>query len=53
MSIISKSVIPLERIEKKIYLIRGRKVMFDKDLGELYGVSTSQLTRQVRSTVSP
>ena len=45
---ISKSVIPQEIIEKKIFLIRGRKVMLDKDLAELYGVTTSQLTRQVR-----
>jgi len=48
MSNISKSVIPQEIIEKKIFLIRGRKVMLDKDLAELYGVTTSQLTRQVR-----
>jgi hypothetical protein len=29
-------------------LIRGEKVMLDEDLAELYGVETSQLTRQVR-----
>lgn len=48
MSVISKSVIPQEIIENRIFLIRGRKVIFDKDLAELYGVTTSQLTRQVR-----
>ena len=40
--------VPVEIIQSKIYLIRRRKVMFDKDLVELYGVSTKQLTRQVR-----
>jgi hypothetical protein len=35
-------------IERKIYLIRGKKVMFDKDLSSLYGVSTGYLNRQVR-----
>ena len=35
-------------IEKKIYLIRGRKVMLDRDLAELYGVETKRLNEQVR-----
>ena len=29
--------IPAERIERTIYLIRGEKVMLDRDLAELYG----------------
>ena len=37
-----------EIILKKIYFIRGRKVMFDSDLAELYEVETKYLTRQVR-----
>ncbi|OGE73947.1 MAG: DNA-binding protein [Candidatus Doudnabacteria bacterium RIFCSPLOWO2_02_FULL_42_9] len=37
-----------ERIESKIYLIRGKKVMFDGDLAELYGVETKMLNRAVR-----
>ena len=37
-----------EAIEDKIYLIRGKKVMLDKDLAELYGVSTKRLNEQVR-----
>lgn len=32
----------------KIYLIRGEKVMLDRDLAELYGVETKQLKRAVR-----
>ena len=35
-------------IEKKIYLIRGHKVMLDSDLAELYGVPTKRLNEQVR-----
>lgn len=37
-----------ERIEQRIYWIRGRKVMFDYDLASLYGVETKQLNRQVK-----
>ncbi|MGB3850197.1 MAG: ORF6N domain-containing protein [Tunicatimonas sp.] len=33
--------IPEEVIISKIYLIRGQKVMLDRDLAELYGVETS------------
>lgn len=40
--------IPVERIEKSIYLIRGEKVMLDRDLAELYGVTTSALKQAVR-----
>lgn len=45
------AVIPHERIENKIYLIRGNKVILDSDLADLYGVSTKQLTRQVRRNI--
>ncbi|MBU1112334.1 MAG: ORF6N domain-containing protein, partial [Candidatus Omnitrophica bacterium] len=31
-----------------IYLIRGEKVMIDRDLAELYGVETKALTRAVK-----
>lgn len=34
-------------IEQKIYLIRGKKVMFDKDLAALYGVGTRNLNQAV------
>ena len=37
-------LIPVERIEKAIYLIRGEKVMLDSDLAALYGVATAQST---------
>ncbi|MBU1863885.1 MAG: ORF6N domain-containing protein [Candidatus Omnitrophica bacterium] len=41
-------VIPDEIIERKIYLIRGKKVMLDKDLAQLYGVTTGRLNEQVK-----
>lgn len=43
----SKQPVPVELIANKIYLIRGHKVMLDKDLSELYGVSTSVLNKAV------
>ena len=46
-----KILIPDEVIMSKIYLIRGRKVMLDKDLAELYGVETKQLKRAVRRNI--
>ena len=44
--------IPVERIEKAIFLIRGNKVMLDADLAELYGVTTKRLNEQVRRNLS-
>jgi len=35
--------IPDEIITNKIYLIRGQKVMLDRDLAKLYGVETKRL----------
>ena len=42
------SLIPIERIEKSIYLIRGEKVMLDRDLASLYGVETKALKQAVK-----
>lgn len=41
-------IMPIERVENKIYLIRKQKVMLDSDLAELYGVSTKRLNEQMR-----
>ncbi|MFH1562898.1 MAG: ORF6N domain-containing protein [Nitrospirota bacterium] len=41
-------LIPVERIENKILFIRGQKVMLDRDLAELYGVTTGNLNKAVR-----
>lgn len=41
------SLIPTERIERAILLIRGEKVMLDADLAVIYGVSTKALNQAV------
>jgi phage regulator Rha-like protein len=42
------SPVPLERIQQGILLVRGKRVMLDADLAELYGVSTKRLNEQVK-----
>ncbi len=46
-----KALIPVEIIEKKIYLIRGEKVMLDSDLAELYGAETFNLNKAVKRNI--
>jgi phage regulator Rha-like protein len=41
-------IVPVERIAQKMYLIRDKKVMFDKDLAELYEVETFNLNKAVK-----
>ncbi len=43
-----EALIPAERIERKIYLMRSQKVMLDSDLAELYGVETKILNKAVK-----
>ena len=43
-----KAMIPDELVVNKIYLIRGQKMMLDRDLAELYGVTTGNLNLAVR-----
>ena len=45
------SLIPIEKITSKIYLIRKEKVMLDSDLAELYGVETKVLIQAVKRNV--
>ncbi len=42
------SLIPIQRIERKILLLRGEKVLLDSDLAELYGVETKALNQAVK-----
>jgi len=44
-------LVPAERIEKRIFLLRGHKVMLDSDLAELYQVTTKRLNEQVRRNI--
>ncbi|OGB88059.1 DNA-binding protein [candidate division WOR-1 bacterium RIFCSPLOWO2_02_FULL_46_20] len=48
---ISLVPVPQERIETKILLIRGQKVMLDRELAELYGVATRILNQAVRRNI--
>jgi hypothetical protein len=42
------ALIPLEVIEGKIFVLRGHRVMLDRDLAELYGVPLKRLNEQVK-----
>lgn len=44
----NRDLVSIDRIEKAIYLIRGDKVMLDRDLAWLYGVETGALNRAVK-----
>src|SRR3989304_8337677 len=44
-------VIPVEAVENKILLIRGQRVMIDRDLAGLYGVPTKVLNQAVKRNI--
>jgi hypothetical protein len=44
-------LIPIENITGLIYLIRGQRVMLDRDIAELYGVETKRLKEQVKRNI--
>jgi hypothetical protein len=44
-------LIPRERIERAILLIRSQKVMLDRDLAELYGIETRVLNQAVQRNI--
>jgi len=44
----SKQIIPIELIEKSIFIIRSEKIMLDRDLAELYQVTTKALNQAVK-----
>jgi len=44
------NLIPVERIQKSILLLRGHKVMLDAELATLYGVPTRNLNRAVKQS---
>ena len=44
-------IIPIENVEKKILIVRGHKVMIDKDLAELYEVETKVLLQAVKRNI--
>jgi hypothetical protein len=48
----SSALIPAERIDSRIYLMRGHKVLLDFDLAELYGVETKALNQAVKRNLA-
>lgn len=44
-------LIPIERVEQSIFVIREQKVMIDIDLANLYGVPTKRLNEQVKRNI--
>jgi len=42
------SLVPMERIERAIILVRGEKVMLDRELADIYGVETKVLNQAVK-----
>jgi hypothetical protein len=46
------NIVPIERVTEKIYLIRGVRVMLDRDLAELYGVKTKVFKQAVKRNIS-
>ncbi len=45
---ISKLPVPVQLVERRIYMIRGQKVTLDADLAELYQVPTKRVNEQVQ-----
>lgn len=47
-----EALVAEQKILNKIFVIRGEKVMLDRDLAEMYGVETKQLKRQVKRNIN-
>ena len=47
----SRKLLTVERIKDKIHQVRGKKVMLDEDLAELYGVQTKVLIQAVKRNI--
>lgn len=45
------AIVTLDQVERRIYLIRGQKVMLDSELAELYGVTNGRMNEQVRRNI--
>ena len=45
-------VIEVEQIQQLIHVIRGERMILDRDIAALYGVETKNLKRQVKRNIS-
>ena len=52
MGVTMKQIALIEKVEHRIFLIRGQKVMLSPDLATLYGVPTKRLNEQVRRNIT-
>src|SRR5258708_30071922 len=52
MALARRLPMPPGMIERRIYALRGQKVMMDLDLAELYRVSTAHLNRAVKRNLA-
>ena len=43
-----KSLVPVERVQRALLILRGRRVILDADLASLYGVPVKRLNEQVK-----
>ncbi len=48
---VETTIVTLDQVERRIYSIRGYKVMLDSELAELYGVTTGRMNEQVRRNI--
>lgn len=48
----SREVVPVLTLEKRIFILRGQAVLLDRDLAELYGVTTKAINQAVRRNVA-
>ena len=46
-----QGLVALERVERTIFILRGRRVILDSDLAALYGVTVKRLSEQVKRNV--
>ena len=45
------AIVPVERVERAILVIRGHKVILDADLAAFYGVTAKRLNEQVKRNI--
>ena len=51
-SVVRRVSVPAEVVERRIHLVRGRKVMLDSDLAALYEVETFNLNKAVKRNLN-
>jgi len=47
----NEQIVPDEMVMSKIYVLRGQRIMLDKDLAELYGIQPRRLRQQVKRNI--